>query len=199
MDLQSTENSFSQNYTPRIEEKINISEIIQSLSDDETSKSARSESFTQHPTFDQSSSYTEKPKSYKTGGFTCCVPQCYNNSKVNKDLSFYVIPKDPELRKKWLHKISRKNFNPTTGHRVCSVHFEGGKKTYTNSVPTIVPKTIKLTTFKERLSQGLKRSLPSPEDKIVKYSLPELTNEEKLKLEVECLKKQIVEMTSESK
>ena len=47
MDLQSTENSFSQNYTPRIEEKINISEIIQSsiqsLSDDETSKSARSE------------------------------------------------------------------------------------------------------------------------------------------------------------
>ena len=86
----------------------------------------------------RASSYTEKPKSYKTGSFTCCVPQCYNNSKVNKDLSFYVIPKHPELRKKWLHKISCKNFNPTTGHRVCSVHFEGGKKTYTNSVPTIV-------------------------------------------------------------
>ena len=65
-------------------------------------------------------------------------------------MSFYVIPKDPELRKKWLHKISHKIVNPTTGHRVCSVHFEGGKKTYTNSVPTIVPKTIKLTTFKDK-------------------------------------------------
>ena len=26
------------------------------------------------------------------GGITCCVPQCYNNNKRNKDISFYVIP-----------------------------------------------------------------------------------------------------------
>ena len=64
----------------------------------------------------------------KRGGFTCCVPLCYNNSKVNKGLSFYVIPKEPVLRKTWLHMICRKNFNPTSGHRVCSVHFVGGKK-----------------------------------------------------------------------
>ena len=31
-------------------------------------------------------------------------------------------------RRRWLHSISRKNFKPTTGHRVCSLHFKGGKK-----------------------------------------------------------------------
>ena len=27
------------------------------------------------------------------------------------------------------------------GHRVCSEHFKGGRRTYTNNVPTITPKT----------------------------------------------------------
>ena len=39
------------------------------------------------------------------GGITCRVPQCYNNNKRNKDLSFYVIPNKkiyPELRKNGL-------------------------------------------------------------------------------------------------
>ena len=70
----------------------------------------------------------------KSGGITCCVPHCFNNSKRNKELSFYVIPKDKTLRKVWLSKISRKDFIPTKSHRVCSSHFEGGKKTYTNNV-----------------------------------------------------------------
>ncbi|KAK8767871.1 hypothetical protein V5799_005348 [Amblyomma americanum] len=30
-------------------------------------------------------------------------------------------------------------FVPTTGHRVCSAHFEGGKKTYMVRVPSIFP------------------------------------------------------------
>ena len=30
-------------------------------------------------------------------------------------------------RRRWLHSISRKTFKPTTGHRVCSLHFKGGK------------------------------------------------------------------------
>ena len=36
----------------------------------------------------------------KRGGFTCCIPLRYNNSKVNKGLCFYVIPKEAVLRKK---------------------------------------------------------------------------------------------------
>ena len=86
------------------------------------------------------------------GGITCCVPQCYNSNKRNKDLSFYVIPNKkiyPELLKKWLNAISRKNFDdPSEYHRVCSMHFAGGKKTYTNNIPTIVPKFLKPTQHK---------------------------------------------------
>ena len=69
----------------------------------------------------------------KRGGFTCCVLFCYNNSKVNKGLSVNVILKEPVFRKKWLHMIYRKNFNPTSGDRVYSEHFVGGKKTYGNN------------------------------------------------------------------
>ena len=75
----------------------------------------------------------------KSGGFTCCVPGCFNNNKRNRNLSFYVFPQNEKLRKVWLREISRKGFKPTSGHRVCSEHFEGGKKTYMNNIPTIFP------------------------------------------------------------
>ena len=76
----------------------------------------------------------------------------------------------------WLSKVSRKNFTPTSGHRVCSAHFKDGEKTYMNNVPTVVPKTIGATPTKKRTSINsfcLKRKLSSPKE-------PELTNEEKL-------------------
>ena len=74
------------------------------------------------------------------GGFTCCVPDCWNNSKRTMGkLSFYVFPKDPNLREKWLRNMSMEDFVPTCGHRVCSEHFEGGTKTYLNNVPTKFP------------------------------------------------------------
>ena len=46
------------------------------------------------------------------GGYTYCVPGCYNNSKRDNHLSFYNFPdgKSSEkelLRKKWIHAISR--------------------------------------------------------------------------------------------
>lgn len=79
-------------------------------------------------------------------GFTCCVPGCYNNSHRDRDLRFYTFPKDTELREQWLRNISRagvsgcfSTFQPTTGHRVCSVHFSGGRKTYTIRVPSLFP------------------------------------------------------------
>ena len=74
------------------------------------------------------------------GGFTCCVPGCFNNSKKHKgQFSFYKFPADKKLRKKWLINISRKDFSPKLGHRVCSSHFEGGTKTFLNNVPTVFP------------------------------------------------------------
>ncbi|XP_029464683.1 THAP domain-containing protein 11 [Rhinatrema bivittatum] len=79
-------------------------------------------------------------------GFTCCVPGCYSNSHRDKALHFYTFPKDPELRRLWLKNVSRagvsgcfSTFHPTTGHRVCSLHFPGGRKTYSVRVPTIFP------------------------------------------------------------
>lgn len=79
-------------------------------------------------------------------GFTCCVPGCYNNSHRDRDLRFYTFPKDSALREQWLRNISRagvsgcfSTFQPTTGHRVCSVHFAGGRKTYTVRVPSLFP------------------------------------------------------------
>ena len=56
-------------------------------------------------------------KSGGDGGFTCCVPGCFSNKKKNPELPFYNFPngKSPEsqeLRKKWIHLISRKNFTP---------------------------------------------------------------------------------------
>lgn len=79
-------------------------------------------------------------------GFTCCVPGCYNNSHRDRDLRFYTFPKDTTLREQWLRNISRagvsgcfSTFEPTTGHRVCSVHFSGGRKTYSVRVPSLFP------------------------------------------------------------
>ena len=51
-------------------------------------------------------------KKSKGGGITCCVLECYNNSKRDKTLSWYKLPSDKKLRKQWLAKISRKDFKP---------------------------------------------------------------------------------------
>ncbi|MFT7799986.1 THAP domain-containing protein 11-like [Arapaima gigas] len=79
-------------------------------------------------------------------GFTCCVPGCYNNSHRDRELRFYTFPKDTAQREIWLKNISRagvsgcfSTFQPTTGHRVCSIHFPGGRKTYSIRVPTLFP------------------------------------------------------------
>ena len=89
------------------------------------------------------------------GGFTCCVPHCFSNNKRDRHLKFYEFPsggsKEKQLlRKKWLHCISRKDFKPTSAHRVCSLHFPEGKKTYLNNIPSITPKTESRKPVKER-------------------------------------------------
>ena len=62
---------------------------------------------------------TPKRSNGGRGGFTCCVPHCYNNSKKHKDIRFYVIPRDLQIRAAWLSKISRNGFDPSkNGHRV---------------------------------------------------------------------------------
>ena len=42
------------------------------------------------------------------------------------------------MRKKWIRLLKRRGIrDPGPSHRVCSSHFVGGAKTYSNNIPTI--------------------------------------------------------------
>ena len=81
---------------------------------------------------------------------------CFNNNKRDKHLKFYSFPsglsKEKQLlRKKWIQFICRKGLKPTSAHRVCLEHFPGGRKSYINNFPSVIPKlTPKQTPQKER-------------------------------------------------
>ena len=90
----------------------------------------------------QEPEHVEEKIQKKAGGTYCCVRFCDHNTKGNPELSFHKLPTESKLRKAWLHWIGRVDFQPTQYHRVCSKHFEGGKKTYSIKVPTIGPKLI---------------------------------------------------------
>jgi len=82
-----------------------------------------------------SNAQTTKPR----GGYTCCVPGCYSNSKREKNLSFYMIPHKEPLRTKWLNALKRKDFVPNEHQRLCSLYFKHGKKMGCTDVPVFFP------------------------------------------------------------
>ncbi|XP_018373588.1 PREDICTED: uncharacterized protein LOC108767943 [Trachymyrmex cornetzi] len=73
----------------------------------------------------------------------CSVPFCNNSSE--KGYSMKILPKDPERRAKWIHKINREHWEPTNNCHVCEVHFApemwehrtDKKKLKPNAIPTI--------------------------------------------------------------
>eukprot|EP00795_Rhopilema_esculentum_P004170 gene4170-20357_t len=72
-------------------------------------------------------------------------------------------PKSEEkklLRKRWIHLVGRKDFKPTSGHRVCSKHFPGGKKTYMCNTPTLTPKTAKDKPINPRSTTKARNRVP---------------------------------------
>ena len=72
------------------------------------------------------------------------MPKCDNNNRKNPELSFHKIPKNPELKKKWVQVLKRKGVMEfISSNRVCSAHFAGGIKTYMNNIPTIFAKDTK--------------------------------------------------------
>ena len=67
----------------------------------------------------------------------CIVPECTNNSSM-PGLSFHRLPLHNEnLLTKWLVNIKRVNTPVNEYSRVCSEHFEGGKKKGKDDIPTI--------------------------------------------------------------
>ena len=67
------------------------------------------------------------------------MPGCYSNTKRDQELSFHKFPKDESMKRKWLNAIKRKDFIPSEHHRVCSMHFQGGRKMGLADVPAIFP------------------------------------------------------------
>ena len=61
------------------------------------------------------------------------------NTKRDQELSFHKFPKDESMKLKWSNAIKRKDFVPGEHHRVCSLHFQGGKKMGLTDVPVIFP------------------------------------------------------------
>ena len=54
------------------------------------------------------------------GGYACCVPGCYSNTKRDEEPSFHKLPSDVSFREKWVNSIKRNDFILGELHRVCS-------------------------------------------------------------------------------
>ena len=91
-----SENSFSQNYT----HESDISNLLAS--------NPQSEGIIINENVNCSPGRTSPRSAKKTtkrGGIACCVPLCKNSYRNNPELLWYVILKDPSLRKQWPNKI----------------------------------------------------------------------------------------------
>ncbi|XP_031560763.1 uncharacterized protein LOC116296808 [Actinia tenebrosa] len=75
--------------------------------------------------------------------YHCCVPKCHVSHR-NKppEVQFYRIPSDPGQRK--IYKVILKNDSlklDSQNTRICSLHWEGGKKLSRTHLPTLFPWT----------------------------------------------------------
>jgi hypothetical protein len=82
----------------------------------------------------------------KKGRTKCCVPLCKRNSMKNPELSFHQFPRESSLKETWLNLLGIQK-QPLKSHKVCSLHFPGGKKVF-NSLPTTPMSSYKQTTEK---------------------------------------------------
>ncbi|KYN01446.1 hypothetical protein ALC62_07762, partial [Cyphomyrmex costatus] len=55
--------------------------------------------------------------------FKCCVPNCNGNYKNGPKVATFSFPKNEETKRKWLHAICRKDFQPTNNSKVRELHF----------------------------------------------------------------------------
>ncbi len=131
----------------------------------------------QTPELECSTVNTPSPRAFSYGGRTCCVPNCNNNSRRKPELSYHRMPKEPKLRKTWIKLLKTKGLcNPDANHYVCSAHFPGGKKTYTNNIPTIFTLDTNLPTKRRNILGVAADSNTNPEPSTsLSYSLANTT------------------------
>ena len=60
-------------------------------------------------------------------GYKCAALNCrsgYDNETKDPSITFHAFPlKDEELLRKWLSRLARKDFSPTSYSKLCSLHF----------------------------------------------------------------------------
>lgn len=67
---------------------------------------------------------------------SCCVPHCDTRESIfgeddDPGTKLYKFPSDKSLMRKWVAQIGRgPNFIPTDRSRICSKHFQSGRKSY---------------------------------------------------------------------
>ena len=98
----------------------------------------------------------------------CAIPGCSSRSdkEGSANVSFYRLPYDLDLRHKWLVSI-KKSLNVTADTRICSLHFEGSKKSAENPIPTLFPWALEP---RKRRKSPTKRSCLPPKPKKQKLS-----------------------------
>ena len=101
----------------------------------------------------------------------CCVPGCVNNFRNSSGLHYYRIPKDRDLRKEYVRLLRNKTLKlDSDNRRICSSHFEGGKKIDRKHLPSIFPWTkakqsrrplqgIELSVINESFTRNLKENV----------------------------------------
>ena len=73
----------------------------------------------------------------------CCVPNCDSREmkyREDQDFHLYKFPTDKPLLRKWVSVIGRgENFIPTERSRICSKHFQSGKRNYKPTSVDYIP------------------------------------------------------------
>ncbi|XP_071094830.1 peroxynitrite isomerase THAP4-like [Haliotis cracherodii] len=58
---------------------------------------------------------------------SCCAIDCSNRGPGENHHKFFRIPKEEDVRKKWIFVIRRKDWTPTEYSRICNDHFQKGR------------------------------------------------------------------------
>nr|XP_022316756.1 THAP domain-containing protein 11-like [Crassostrea virginica] len=87
----------------------------------------------------------------------CAAFGCNNKAEKGSGISFFTFPKDVNLRKQWAHYCRRKEFIPTSGHRLCSVHFSSNCFMHD---PQLLDQIGLQETFKKRLKPNSVPDIP---------------------------------------
>ena len=103
----------------------------------------------------------------------CCVPGCFNNYRNSPDLHYYRIPKDQTIRKEYVRLIRNQTLKIDSDNtRICSAHFEGGKKNDRQHLPSIFPSS------KKHVERRVLKRILTDENTVVPEKVTRFNNEE---------------------